>query len=138
MRRLARVAYAVYGPRRGRRLDPAATATAVPYVGFNDDTRPTCRRLRWLAARGARVILRSNHVRALAAAIEAGVGLGLLPCYLGDLMPGVVRVIEPRDTVHRELWLISHPELSRVPRIRAAVAWIDRVFAEHARALAGG
>ena len=66
----------------------------MPYVGFNDDVPPDVPQTRWLAARGARVVLRSNHVRALATAIEAGVGLGLLPCYLGDRLPGVVRVVE--------------------------------------------
>jgi len=61
-----------------------------------------------------------------------------VPCYLGDRVPGVARVVEPREVVHRELWLIAHPELVRVPRVRAVIAWIDRVFADQARALAGG
>jgi DNA-binding transcriptional LysR family regulator len=133
VRRLARVAYAVYGARRARRLDPAAA----PYVGLDDDLPADLPQTRWLAARNARVVLRSNHARTLVAAIEAGVGLGLLPCFLGDALPGLGRLVDPRDVLHRDLWLIVHAELARAPRIRAVIAWIDRTIEQQAHLLAG-
>jgi DNA-binding transcriptional LysR family regulator len=122
----------VHGARRARRLDPRR-----PLRRLDDDLPADLPQTRWLAARGARIVLRSNQVRTLVAAIEAGVGLGLLPCYLGDPHPGLACVVEPRDAVHRDLWLIVHAELARAPRIRAVIAWIDSTFTQQASLLAG-
>lgn len=131
VRRLARIGYAVYGPRRRTQLDPEGG----PYVGFNDDV-PEPPQTRWLAAHGARVVFRSNNIRVLAGAIEGGVGLGILPCYLGDTLP-LARVVPPEDCVARELWLVVHTELARTPRLRAVIGWLDDLLAKAAPALAG-
>ncbi|CAO3426604.1 LysR family transcriptional regulator [Azospirillum endophyticum] len=52
-------------------------------------------------------------------AVKAGLGLALLPCYLGDLEPGIERVLEPLDELTRELWLITHKDLRNTARVRA-------------------
>ncbi|MDE1996058.1 MAG: LysR family transcriptional regulator [Rhizobiaceae bacterium] len=52
-------------------------------------------------------------------AVKAGVGLALLPCYLGDLEPDINRVLEPLDELTRELWLITHRDLRNTARVRA-------------------
>ncbi len=128
VKKLARVRYAVYAHRRGRRRDPATA----PFVGFDDDLPADVPQTRWLADRGARIVFRSNSTNVLAAAIASGVGLGILPCYVGDRLPELVRVVEPADCVTRELWLVVHPELARTARLRAVIGWIDGVFASAA------
>ena len=52
-------------------------------------------------------------------AVKAGLGLALLPCYLGDLEPDIERVLEPLDELTRELWLITHKDLRNTARVRA-------------------
>lgn len=52
-------------------------------------------------------------------AVKAGVGLALLPCYLGDLESDIERVLEPLDGLTRELWLITHKDLRNTARVRA-------------------
>lgn len=52
-------------------------------------------------------------------AVKAGVGLALLPCYLGDLEPDIERIFEPLDELTRELWLITHKDLRNTARVRA-------------------
>ncbi|MFT4275836.1 MAG: LysR family transcriptional regulator [Rhodopseudomonas sp.] len=52
-------------------------------------------------------------------AVKAGVGLALLPCYLGDLEPDIDRIIDPLDELTRELWLITHKDLRNTARVRA-------------------
>ncbi|WP_366664838.1 hypothetical protein [Mesorhizobium sp.] len=47
-------------------------------------------------------------------------GLAVLPCYLGDLEPGLVRVTpEPIPVLVRELWLVTHSDLKTTARVRA-------------------
>lgn len=52
-------------------------------------------------------------------AVKAGLGLALLPCYLGDLEPDIERILEPLDELTRELWLITHKDLRTTARVRA-------------------
>lgn len=52
-------------------------------------------------------------------AVKAGLGLALLPCYLGDLEPDIDRVLEPLAELTRELWLITHKDLRGTARVRA-------------------
>lgn len=63
----------------------------------------------------------SSLVHQLVAARE-GIGLAALPCYLGDLEPGLVRAIaEPVPALSRELWLVTHADLRHTARVRACL-----------------
>lgn len=52
-------------------------------------------------------------------AVKAGLGLALLPCYLGDQESDIERILEPLDELTRELWLITHKDLRSTARVRA-------------------
>lgn len=54
-------------------------------------------------------------------------GLAVLPCYIADAEPGLVRLLGPRDVVTRELWLVLHRDSRRIGRIRA---FVDHFTAE--------
>lgn len=76
----------------------------------------------WLAkhAAAARTALRVNSVLCVAAAVRAGLGIGLLPCGIGDRESGVERVAPPSRGLEREIWLVVHQDLRNTPRVRAA------------------
>lgn len=52
-------------------------------------------------------------------AAKAGMGLALLPCYLGDADDGLDRVLAPLPDLITELWLVTHTSLKDTARIRA-------------------
>ena len=53
-------------------------------------------------------------------AAAAGAGLAALPCYLGDTSPALRRALpEPLPALQGELWLLVHPDLRGVARVRA-------------------
>ena len=53
-------------------------------------------------------------------AAKAGLGLAVLPCYLGDTEPDLVRLVaEPVPALTRELWIVTHADLKRTGRVRA-------------------
>ena len=49
----------------------------------------------------------------------AGLGLAVLPCYLADPDPGLVRTFEPIPDLARELWIVTHADLKGTARVRA-------------------
>jgi DNA-binding transcriptional LysR family regulator len=94
---------------------------------------------RWLsqnAARG-RVALRTASAHVQAAAAVAGVGIALLPCYLGDEEPGLVRVGPPEPSVQRAVWLVMHKDLQHAARIRACADFVAGRIRAQADRIAG-
>lgn len=75
----------------------------------------------WLrkASAPARVRLRATHPLTVVAATRLGLGLGLLPALFAAGPPRLVPVGKPVTVA--EGWLLVHPDLQRVARIRAVM-----------------
>jgi len=84
----------------------------------------------FLAARHpeAEVVLRVPRIDLLVAALEAGVGAGILNCHVGDAQPGLVR-LGPADAGLSHLWLLTHPELRGAARVSAFLSFVRGVVA---------
>lgn len=127
-RRIGAIAYAVYGapayleaPGRKRSFRELATHDL---LGLDDDLS-FVPEARWLAKLGgAERVLRSNSVAVLEGAAAAGLGLAVLPCFIADARTDLVRVIAPSEVVVRDLWLVLHPELRAVARVRAVADFL--------------
>jgi DNA-binding transcriptional LysR family regulator len=75
--------------------------------------------------RGGRCVFRANGSHGLAAAVEAAMGVGPLPCWLGDQLPEIERVM-PAAVRHDELWLVLHRDLRHVARVRTVTEFFGR------------
>ena len=51
------------------------------------------------------------------AAIRQNLGVGILPCFMGDPDPGLARYCEPKPEWELGLWLLLHPDLRRTLRV---------------------
>jgi len=95
---------------------------------------------KWLAdleEKGAgRVVLSTGSMLGLTRSIAAGVGVGVLPCFLGDAEPTLRRVIE-EPIGKTEVWLVVHPDMARVSRVRAVIDFLVEAISLHERALTG-
>lgn len=65
-----------------------------------------------------------NTVSGLAEAIEAGIGVGYLPCVVGDMRPGLARLGPLAPALGNNLWLLSHPDLRGVARVRVMLDFL--------------
>jgi DNA-binding transcriptional LysR family regulator len=91
----------------------------------------------WLTYRGGkgRTVFRSQSTLACMAAAIAGIGVLLLPCYLGDDEPALVRVSEPMPM--RPVSLIVHRDLQHASRIRVCCDMLVEGIRAQADRLAG-
>lgn len=125
-RRIGRLAYGAYAPAGA---DPAT----LPWIGYEDSMAdlPPARRTLALAARDGRppAGLRVNDGGGLLQAIRAGIGRGVLPRVVGDRVAGLVRLDDPDAVFDRELWLLTHPELRGLARVRAVAEWLEAAVA---------
>lgn len=117
-RRLMRISYAVYGASHLPR--PAAGDGAGATLITMDTAFEGLPDVEWLRSRfpNAHLGLRSNNREVQAAFCAAGSGWAVLPCALGDRLPGVVRLDLDAAPPSREVWVGFHRDLRRLPRLR--------------------
>lgn len=77
----------------------------------------------WLKNEGhfERAAVRCDNIEHVALLANAGIGLAVLPCYLGDCYAGLVRASAPIAEFTSDLWLLWHPQWRGVKRITAVV-----------------
>jgi DNA-binding transcriptional LysR family regulator len=61
---------------------------------------------------------RCNSVMSVAGAIVNGLGVGVAPCFLMHGHPGVVMVEGPLDELRNDLWILSHPDIRHLQRVK--------------------
>jgi DNA-binding transcriptional LysR family regulator len=104
-----------------------------------DDSLAQLASSKWLVEQGllARAVLRTNSLVTVAGAANAGVGLAILPCYLGDRAPGLRRLCPPLPAFRSELWILSHPDLRRVRRLHAFIEKVLPALAAYSELFEG-
>ncbi len=99
------------------------------YVGWDDawEALPLSAALR-AAFKGRPPVLSCNSLPAQIAAVRAGVGAGLLPCFIGDADPGLLRLQGEALPLSRDLWLVYHRDLKASVRVRAMADFLAEMF----------
>ncbi len=138
-RRLASLSCAAFASRDlAATLGPDRPVMQAPWVGFADpiaDIDPA----RWLARTvpAAQVVVRINAMSSVLAAIEAGLGCGVLPCFVGDRCPNLVRLDLPVIENASSLWLLTHPDLRQSARVRVFLDYAGRELGRMRRLIEG-
>ncbi len=138
MRKLADVAYGFYASRRWLGGRPRTVdLERDPFIG-HDDTFASTPHERWIreVAPHRRIVFRTNSTASVVSAARAGVGVGLVPRFVGEVEPELVRLDGPTPA-HHEMWLLVHGELRRTPRVAAVIDWLDELVAKAGPLLAG-
>jgi len=66
-------------------------------------------------------VTRSNSMSSLVHAVKAGLGIGALPCTIGDPDRDLVRCSEPIEEARVSSWIVTRRELKDIPRVRAFI-----------------
>jgi DNA-binding transcriptional LysR family regulator len=125
-----------YLARRGA-PSPVTDLRGHEVVGF-DDTMQNVPGARWLAEHGdgATVVLRGNSLLSVLNAAMVGMGLAVLPCLLAEPEP-TLRRVSSEVLGARGLWLVVHPDLAKVARVRAVMDFIAEMVERDRKVLVG-
>jgi len=140
-RKLCEVGSALYGSRaylaRHERPVDAEDLAGHAVIGFHRSLAAMPAAV-WLAARTERasVVMRSREAVDMLAAAEGGAGLAVLPCFLADAEPLLVRLTR-EPVARRQLWLVYRREARLSPELRSVVAFLTELIRTHARRLRG-
>lgn len=83
-------------------------------------------------------VYKLNTVLGLAEAVEAGIGIGFLPCFIADKRPALVRLAQPQTGYAADLWLLTHPDLRHSPRVRLFLDFMAQELARLRPLMEGG
>ena len=84
-----------------------------------------------------RIGYKVNTVLGLAEAVERGLGIGHLPCFIGDARPELVRLGPLNPDFTAGLWLLTHPDLRQSPRVRVFLDFLAAEIAKERRRIEG-
>lgn len=59
-----------------------------------------------------------------ALATRHGIGIGILPCFIGDIDPQLMRIPPYTSEAKYELWILSHPDLRKNAKTQAFVRYM--------------
>ncbi|MEN0064956.1 MAG: LysR family transcriptional regulator [Myxococcota bacterium] len=133
-RALSKVAIGAYAAKHAVPEDPT-TAPWIGWTGLADDETTIGTLRAHLGASGPYAL----HVESYGSLMHMGrLGAGLiaLPCVLGETDPDFVRVGSVLP-LSRPLWILTHEDLRRSPRIRVVIDGLIAIAKAHADALQG-
>ncbi len=126
-RRIGDLDYAVFGPAE-------LSEEPLPWVTY-EDSMIDLPQTRWIQDRASSAgeplaQARVNDAEGVLACLRAGFGKSLLPVPVAEREPGLRRLSGFPPTPSRELWLIAHPDLRDLARIRVVLQWLGALFAK--------
>ena len=72
---------------------------------------------------GLKPDIRSSSIIAQHRLVAVGAGIGVLPCFIGDIDPSLAPVF-PANTISRNFWLVTHKDNRTLARIQAGKNWL--------------
>ncbi len=138
-RRACGLATAIYGSTSYLAAAPSPDAPDRHDWVAPDDSLAHLPSARWLDTRvgPAKVVARANTLLGLLTLAKAGMGLAPLPCFLGHTTADLHRVCPPIAELSTDLWVLAHPDLRRVPRIRVFLDFLNRELRGNRRLFEG-
>lgn len=107
-----------FARRHGNALQETETSERVPFVAFKWWGNKVPRELRARFPNGE-VATVTDDMITKHAAVRAAMGIGRLPCFLGDGDPDLIRLPGVEPSRYFDIWILTHPDLKNVARIRA-------------------
>jgi DNA-binding transcriptional LysR family regulator len=117
-RRLGPIRVALYAKRGSVKAYDDAHAVHWNWIA-PDDALPEHPSVVWRKRHFPKLVprWRVGSILTVAELVALGLGVGLLPLFVGEPRKDLVRLTEPIDECTTELWLLAHPESRRLRRV---------------------
>ncbi len=139
-RKLARVSFTLYALAGAVGMSVPGDGYGRCFIGLTDD-RPPPQRL-WLdefaKIAGGRISHRLGEVFLRHRAVRKGLGISLLPCFIGDPDTALERVVAPPLELDEDVFLLMHHDVSALSAVVRVAEGLRLLFKQEAGLLAGG
>jgi len=140
-RRVASIAWAIYGRAVDFEMPEEVDLLALfdrTWVALGDNLAGL-KAARFVRDRvpAEKIVYKVNTVLGLSEAVENGIGIGPLPCFIADARRSLVRLTAPNPDFSAGLWLLTHPDLRQSARVRAFMDFTAAEIAKLRRSIEG-
>ena len=130
-KRIAALAFAVYGSKKYLAASRGMALGEHQWIALGE-SQERHRSLQWLAKIKSldEIAYRIDGFNGVGQACVDGLGLALLPCFLGDAASQLRRLSPPEPALASELWILTHPDLRNTTRIKAVFQVLQQELAK--------
>lgn len=116
--------------------DAVAQGRDAPWVSWHEGSGPISR---WMAENVAptAIVAKASNTIGVQALAEAGVGLAMLPCFIGTPSASLVRVGTGKPELSVPLWVLTHPDLRQNAKVAALTEALANGLRKHRELLHG-
>lgn len=125
-RKLSDISLAIYGQKALWQNAPLLLKTPLPldpvslqqeaWIGPDVQLGDTALE-KWMMDK--RAAYKLDSMLGMQSAVRHGAGIAVLPCYLADADEALLKLSAPIEALTTPLWLLTHPDLRHVARVRA-------------------
>ena len=135
-RRICAVRWCLYSTQNLMRSIGPERLESLPFIGYCESFGPPPVR-RWVEThiRPGRIAAKVNSVYNMFHLAVHDYGVALLPCFIGDASPELMRVDQPLPDLDVGLWILTHSDLRRSARVRAFMDFASAELVKHKRAI---
>jgi DNA-binding transcriptional LysR family regulator len=125
-RRVGRLPTAIYASNSYLKKNPKKKQWAAHDWVAPGDTLAHLAQAKWMEENipESRIVVRVDSLVGMVAAVRNGMGVGLLLCFLADDKRDLVCLADPPNELDTDLWILTHPALKGVARIKAFTAFL--------------
>jgi DNA-binding transcriptional LysR family regulator len=135
-RRVARAGVAIYGSKRYLARRSMRDLEALDWIGWEEES--TMAFAQWMRQHvpHARVALRASTSWVIREAVQADLGVALLPCATGSMENGW-QVVRRLKDASAPLWILTHRDLRTTARVRALRDFVADAISRQRKAIEG-
>jgi DNA-binding transcriptional LysR family regulator len=121
-RKIGSFGFGLYGAASYLKATPRHAFAFIAY----DDSMDDAPQQKWLQSvtAGGEIVLRTNDLENQAAAARSGLGVAVLPDFLGEPDPRLERYDITPAPPNRDVWLLVHRDLRQAPLVRAVMEFL--------------
>lgn len=140
VRKIGRIAFTLYAAREyldQQGMSRSVSLERLAFIALRHDrsSRQSCWLDRIAGEAPMRVRLDDVHLRV--EAVRRGLGVTLLPCFVGDAEPSFCRLLAPPPELAEDVFLLVHQDLRNLPALAAVGLALVGLFRKEAAALLG-
>ena len=137
-RKMGNVGFALYCKTNSKRFGSKPLNEITDWITYDEDYL-SLPEAKWIRNQmnEAEPVIKSSNADVHKAAIQSGLGVGVLPCYRGDSDKSLMRISGRKPVITREAWLLIHTDYRSNPKTCCVIDWITEVFKRDKKLISG-
>ncbi len=99
------------------------------FIAYDDKLDQVTQQV-WLRSilAGRQIVFKASDLFGQQAAAHASIGAVVLPTFMGDVDPALIKITPATQPPVRDIWLVTYPDLRRSPSVRSVMDYLAKII----------